>query len=180
MVELNLDRLELGRSTLPLDADLKRDDPDSDLPPLEVHVHGELTVDAMEQRVLVRGDFQAEQPATCDRCARPFVLGTRPEIEMMILRNPSRGEDPQDEEEDAWVVHQTRGVVELDEPLVEAVVLSLPQKMLCREECRGLCPRCGQDLNDGSCRCPKESHDSRWAALEKLRDDEEQDPDAGS
>jgi uncharacterized protein len=177
VVELNLDRLELGRSSLPLDADLARDERDADLPPLEVHVRGELTVDAMEQRVVVRGAFEAAQSAVCDRCAREFELRTRPEIEMMILRNPSRGEDPQEEEEDAWVVHQSRGVVELDEPLLEAVVLSLPQKTLCREDCRGLCPRCGQDLNEGSCQCPTESPDPRWAALEKLRDEADREPE---
>ncbi|HJV09433.1 MAG TPA: DUF177 domain-containing protein, partial [Acidimicrobiales bacterium] len=56
------------------------------------------------------------------------------------------------------------------EPLVrEALVLDLPLAPLCEEDCRGLCPTCGADLNLGDCDCPPAETDSRWAALDVLR-----------
>ena len=57
------------------------------------------------------------------------------------------------------------------EPLVaEQVQLNLPTHPLCREDCRGLCPRCGANLNDGPCGCAEPPGDPRWAALAGLRD----------
>lgn len=176
MIELNLERLELGRSALELDAELVREDPGYEDGQLRARIRGELVVDAMDQRVVVHGSFAASHTVECDRCAKPFLLETEPELEVMILRNPGRAELPEDQD-DAWVIHQQGGVVDLDESLLEAVVLAEPQKILCREDCKGLCPRCGIDRNESECDCPTEELDSRWAALEKLK---REDPEEGS
>ena len=176
MVELNLERLELGRSTLELDDELVRDDPDYEDGKLRATVQGELVVDAMDQRIVVHGEFASTHTVECDRCAKAFTLETEPDVEVMILRNPTRGDVPEDQD-DAWVIHQQGGVVDLDESLLEAVVLEEPQKILCREDCAGLCPRCGIDRNESECDCVTEELDSRWAALEKLK---KEDPSEGS
>ena len=56
------------------------------------------------------------------------------------------------------------------EPLArESLILDLPLAPLCRDDCRGLCPTCGADLNQGACDCPVETVDPRWAALDVLR-----------
>ncbi len=170
-VELNLERLARGRSRLPLRATLSREDPTTDADPVVVVLSGELQVDDMDQRILVHGSFHARQTVCCDRCAREFELATDPEIEVMILRNPSRtGEDP--EGGDAWIIHQRSGIVSLDEPLLEAVVLADPQKILCRQDCKGLCPRCGCDLNVSRCECVIEEIDPRWSALGRLKEED--------
>jgi uncharacterized protein len=49
------------------------------------------------------------------------------------------------------------------------VAEALPMSVLCRDDCAGLCPRCGADLNEGSCDCTDDEMDPRWAALEALR-----------
>jgi uncharacterized protein len=139
----------------------------------KVAVVGELAVDDMDQRILVHGSFQSRQSVVCDRCSREFELEIPAELEVMILRNPSRG-DEVEEAEDAWIIHQQRGIVPLDLALLEAVNLAEPQKLLCREDCKGLCPSCGVDWNETSCECTHDEVDSRWAALEKLK---EEDPD---
>jgi len=133
-------------------------------------------VDAMDQRIVVHGEFAAIHTVACDRCARVFQIATEPELDVMILRNPTRGDDPEDRD-DAWVIQQQGGVVDLDDSLLEAVVLAEPQKVLCREKCKGLCPRCGVDWNERECDCPTEELDSRWAALEALK---REDPSEGS
>ncbi len=53
----------------------------------------------------------------------------------------------------------------------DAIVLSMPHKILCKEDCQGLCPSCGTDLNVGTCQCPPPEPDSRWGALQQLVDD---------
>ena len=51
----------------------------------------------------------------------------------------------------------------------DAVILALPEKILCREDCPGLCPSCGRRMGEGSCECGPPPPDSRWAKLEELR-----------
>lgn len=51
----------------------------------------------------------------------------------------------------------------------EAVVLALPAQLICAESCRGLCPRCGRNLNNGPCDCPAEETDERWGKLRDLK-----------
>jgi uncharacterized protein len=53
----------------------------------------------------------------------------------------------------------------------DAVVLAMPHKILCREDCKGLCPSCGADLNAGPCDCPPPAGDDRWGPLRELLDD---------
>ncbi len=171
-VELNLDRLERGRSALSFDTELVREPLDDEEAASSVLVGGELPVDDMDQRILVHGTFAVRQGAQCDRCNREFELVTQAELEVMILRNPSRGDEVEDAR-DAWVIHQQGGIVSLDRALLEAVSLAEPQKFLCRDDCKGLCPNCGADWNEKSCECTQDEFDSRWAALEKLR---EKDP----
>jgi len=170
-VELNLDRLERGRSVLSFDTELVREAPESSELGVRVAVVGELAVDDMDQRILVHGAFQARQSTVCDRCNRNFELVTPAELELMILRNPSRGGEVEDTE-DAWIIQQQRGIISLDLALLEAVNLAEPQKLLCREDCKGLCPTCGVDWNETSCECTHDEVDSRWAALEKLKDED--------
>ncbi len=176
MIELNLERLELGRSILDLDTELVRDDPDYEDGKLRAWIQGELVVDAMDQRIVVHGTFAAKHKVECDRCAKYFELESEPAVEVMILRNPTRGDEPEDRE-DAWVIHQRGGVVDLGDSLLEAIVLGAPQKVVCREDCQGLCPRCGIDRNESECDCTTEELDSRWAALEQLK---RKDPEEGS
>ncbi len=60
--------------------------------------------------------------------------------------------------------------VDLDTPLLEAVLLEFPYTFLCKEDCKGLCSKCGADLNEGDCDCPKKEVDPRLEILKKLLD----------
>ena len=71
------------------------------------------------------------------------------------------------EDQDEYLIAREK-MLELDEPLTEAVILEFPMKNLCREDCKGLCPNCGQDLNEGSCTCSKMEMDPRMAGFAKL------------
>lgn len=60
--------------------------------------------------------------------------------------------------------------VDLDTPLLEAAMLEFPYTFLCKEDCKGLCAKCGKDLNEGECSCPKKEIDPRLEILKKLLD----------
>ena len=62
------------------------------------------------------------------------------------------------------------GLEQVDDLVEEDLILDQPSKVLCSEECRGLCPMCGKDLNEGSCDCRRETVDPRLAALQQLLD----------
>lgn len=101
---------------------------------------------------------------TCDRCASEFERTFSIPIEHVLVTELN------DEDNDDFIVVDS---FHYDvEPLVnEDILLSLPMKVLCREDCVGICHRCGKDLNDGPCDCGRD-FDPRWDALQQLLEDD--------
>lgn len=106
----------------------------------------------------------------CDRCLKPITVDLRVPVETLLAEELANGEDSDE------IVLLDKGQVDLDEIFTTACVLSLEGKHLCSEECKGLCPTCGKDLNEGPCDCGKEL-DPRLAVLAKLLDKDSQDKD---
>ncbi len=102
---------------------------------------------------------------TCDRCAKPFEREKTVEYETLLafeLANEESGD---------IVLLNEGGELELDELMREVFLLEMDTKNLCSEDCKGLCPGCGVDLNVEKCRCKKEI-DPRWAKLTQLLEPE--------
>ena len=101
-------------------------------------------------------DCKGEISALCDRCAakvqKPFSLKTS----HTLVKDP-----PENDDGDYIVIESA---LDLDGLILEDALLSLPSKILCKPDCKGLCAKCGKDLNEGKCECKKEI-DPRWAAL---------------
>ena len=74
-----------------------------------------------------------------------------------------------DEENDDYI-ETPDFVLDLDETVISDVLLSLPQKNLCKEDCKGLCSQCGHNLNEGECDCDKKQVDPRLEILKQLMD----------
>lgn len=106
----------------------------------------------------------------CDRCLKPITVDLRVPVETLLAEELANGEENDE------IVLLDKGQVDLDEIFTTACVLSLEGKHLCSEECKGLCPTCGKDLNEGPCDCGKEL-DPRLAVLAKLLDKDSQDKD---
>jgi uncharacterized protein len=161
-MKLDLDRSPAGRSDLPIAGPcflgVGYGTPET------VEIAGSLVIDNLEGRCVVRGDLEARGTAECGRCLEPFELVFHVPLELVVMR------DAGDESEDAdtLVLHQRDGVVDMSEPMREAAVLALPQQRVCREDCRGLCPQCGADLNVGQCDCGDDDIDPRWDGLPDL------------
>lgn len=105
----------------------------------------------------------------CDRCLKPIEVEFQASVDTLLAEELENGENDE-------IVLLDNGCVELDELFATACVLALDSKHLCREDCKGLCPTCGKDLNVEDCTCGKET-DPRLAVLAKLLDKGSQDKD---
>ena len=112
--------------------------------------------------VELRAKAVFELETSCDRCAKPITLPQETEIFHTLVTHLN--DETNDE---LLLVNELR--YDLDPLITEDIFLDLPSKLLCSEDCKGVCPRCGKDLNQGSCSCEKEV-DPRLAALKQLLD----------
>ncbi|MBI3580648.1 MAG: DUF177 domain-containing protein [Nitrospinae bacterium] len=113
----------------------------------------------------------------CGRCLKEFDYELEAEVNAPFLpkgggdREPSPASEAEGPEEDEGDVNYYKGkTLDLYNVLRDQLFLALPLKPLCREECKGLCPSCGADLNKGPCSCGPKKGDPRLAALKKLKD----------
>ena len=115
--------------------------------------------------VSVEGTIRAE----CHRCLDEFDMPLKANFTMIFYRG-FRGEiEPETLEED-YIAITDEGEIHYNifPRVKEAVVLEIPIKILCREDCKGLCPKCGANLNREQCSCSIEEIDPRWEALKKI------------
>ncbi len=113
--------------------------------------------------VIVSGRFDATAAVSCARCLKPFLYTIGFEFAEYYNKQPEEGE------------YELLGEsIELGRMLEDNVVVNLPVRFLCREDCKGLCSHCGKDLNEGECGClPKENEAHPFSSLSRLYDDEE-------
>lgn len=101
---------------------------------------------------------------SCDRCGEIFTRREQKCFKHKLAQTlVDEGNDDYIETPDF--------TVELDEVVISDILLNLPQKNLCKKDCRGLCPQCGQNLNLGDCGCQAKAVDPRLAVLQQLMDD---------
>ncbi len=122
------------------------------------YVRGQLLLTRTTRGVLAKGQFTTELETECVRCLEPFHLTLNLPMEEMFTFSPAA--DP--------VYFIDEGWLDLRQPLREQILLTLPMHSLCRPECKGLCPTCGHNLNEGPCDCGTEEIDPRLADLQKL------------
>jgi uncharacterized protein len=128
---------------------------------------GEVTVEAALQKtghqLMLKTRISAQGSFICDRCTAPFTLRLTPEYRMVYVSNETDAEslDPSE----VQVIPIGLSIIDLTDDVRQTVLLSVPLKLLCRQDCKGLCPDCGIDLNTGTCDCTSESADSRWEDL---------------
>ena len=101
---------------------------------------------------------------TCDRCAADFDRDVEIPIDAVLVTELAN-----EENEDEWVFPLEADTADLDDIIRTVFVLNMDSKLLCKEDCKGLCFRCGRNLNEGPCGCQKEL-DPRFAALKQLLD----------
>ena len=112
--------------------------------------------------LVMTGSLHTTIHGVCDRCASDFDKFVEFPLDVVLVTELSN-----EENEDEWVFPLEGDSADLDDIVRTVFVLNLDSKLLCKEDCQGLCCRCGKNLNDGPCNCQKEL-DPRFAALKQL------------
>ncbi|MGH7411010.1 MAG: YceD family protein [Candidatus Methylomirabilis sp.] len=120
--------------------------------------------------ILASGAFQTTAVVQCSRCSEPVSVLVADRFEVLYMGAPSgaRGGEVELTAEEMDVEFLKDDRLDLSGLLRESVLLNLPIQPLCRAECRGLCPRCGVNLNDTSCQCRVQVSDPRLLPLQHL------------
>lgn len=122
--------------------------------------------------IRVKGNVKVRMECPCDRCLETASFPVNADFDL-FYRPDEPGTVPVGE------VHVTEGEseigfyegdgLELEGILLEQIVLALPMQKLCKADCKGICPVCGQNRNLAACACQVKPVDNRWAALENLK-----------
>jgi uncharacterized protein len=124
----------------------------------EVPVALDLTLEQVSEGIVVRGMVRAHWDAACSRCLAPVGGEIAVHVDELFELHPLAGETYALEID----------IVDLEPMIRDALLLELPAKPLCRDDCAGLCPSCGIDRNAAVCECGTTELDPRWAALRSL------------
>jgi uncharacterized protein len=119
----------------------------------------------------LRGRLATSFELNCARCLDPVRQDVEREFE--LLYRPQGSDAGRDElsvtDAEAEIGYYQGDGILLEDVLREQVVLAVPVKVICRQDCKGLCPHCGKNLNLEQCSCAVPLEDPRWAALKELR-----------
>ena len=135
-------------------------------------VVGRVCVIRITGGVLAQGHFCTEVELTCDRCLGLFSVSVEFDLEEQFVSvvDVNTGRWLKMDEVDPVLLLDDHHILDLAEVFRQAIYLGLPMHPICGPECQGLCPRCGQSADEGSCGCVEDEIDPRWESLESLRE----------
>ena len=164
---LSFDIRSLASKAEHVDGFLAADDPvwreDDTRPSAPVHVVGRLSA-AGGERYYFSGHLEGEAAAECRRCLTDVTMSVAEDVQLLFVEADTEGAD----DPDVYVVDPQAPDLDLRPALREQWLLAVPAFAECRDDCKGLCPTCGADLNAGACECAPAT-DSRWETLRKVR-----------
>ena len=121
--------------------------------------------------IRLAGQLSADLESDCARCLEPVATSVKRSFDLLyrpLGADAGREELSVTSAEAEIGYYQGDGLL-LEDVLREQVLLAVPVKVICREDCKGLCPQCGTNLNQGRCSCEEPAEDPRWAGLKELR-----------
>jgi len=126
----------------------------------------DVVLDRTATEIALKADIRTGGQFVCDRCVAEFNLALTPSYRMLYVWDGADTThlDPSE----VQVVSPSLAVVDMSEDVRQTILLAVPLKLLCREDCRGLCPGCGADLNREACRCLEAPGESPLAGLREV------------
>jgi uncharacterized protein len=165
---LSFDIRSLDVRAAVVDGLLPADDPiwqeGDSLPSGAIHVTGRISAAGQEQRFYWHGRIAGKRVLPCRRCLVDATVEVNEEYHLIY----AAAGDADIDDPDVYTFGSRDKELDLRLAVRELWLLNAPEFVLCREDCKGLCPTCGTDLNAGPCACPP-VHDARWDALYKLQ-----------
>lgn len=132
--------------------------------PSPMKVKGDITNTAGYMRMCL--DMSVDYTAQCARCLSPISGTFTLDLEKTVAPRNLLGDLDEDKLDDYAIIED--GFLDMDEQLRAQIEMEFPARFLCHDDCRGLCQRCGKNLNEGECDCPKKEIDPRLLPLQKL------------
>ncbi len=115
-------------------------------------------------------DASLDYSAECARCLKPLSRELSVTLERTVITEGSLENTPEEEADD--YIEIVDGMLDIEPSVMEEIMMAFPARELCDEDCKGLCPKCGKNLNEGSCSCETKEIDPRLAVLKKLLDNQ--------
>ncbi len=128
-------------------------------------------IDKSIHQLIADADLQVKAKLNCDRCGSEFEEEINTQFEVVYLVDSGE----QEESDEIRFISPEEPFIDISQDLHDYSQLALPVKVLCKEDCKGLCPHCGTDLNNTSCECKDETIDDRWLPLLNLKKKLEED-----
>ncbi len=126
------------------------------------------------RNLFLTGSFAAEGEALCDRCADPFTVRMEREFQTVLVprdEGPAGSMKMEISGGDLEVAYYDGLGIEVEDVFWEQVAVAIPVKLLCRDDCRGICPHCGANRDREPCGCPDDTAQSPFGVLRKLLDE---------
>jgi uncharacterized protein len=161
-IRMDIDQLLDGDKTIRME-----------LPPTpEFSIEGaaelDVTLSRRGENVYVEGKVTFVQRLECSRCSERISRRRTEPVEAIYTPYAPSETELDLAEADVDVLYYQGNTIDLEQPVRDAIVLSVPMRFLCSPECKGLCPVCGANLNRGKCACSQRPTDPRWKDLERL------------
>ncbi len=135
----------------------------------DAHIVGKLTDNAGYMRLTLKAELGYS--GECARCLAPVNGVFSLDFERTVVAEGTLSEEQLDEHFDEYAV-LCGSMLDIDEQLSEELLLAFPSKLLCTEDCPGLCSKCGKPRREGACGCPEREIDPRWAVLKTFFDED--------
>jgi len=130
--------------------------------PVEINAE----IDKTSRHIYLQADIKTSGFFECDRCLDEFEQPFSTTYRMFYVYSELDGGEYHADE--LQVISQDTVYIDLTEDIRQTIMLSVPLKLLCKEECKGLCPRCGISLNLAACTCGESISDTRFSGLQDL------------
>ena len=165
MIKIKVSSLSNGR----YDFDFEGNVSDLDIPePYTGKFNSNIVLDKFEDQIILNAETGISANLICDRCAREFQSIIKSHFKLVYLFRIASSDDETDREEVIYL-HPENDKIELDKDVRDYAILAIPMKNLCSADCKGLCTRCGKNLNDGPCNCTEITVNPIWEPLQKLK-----------
>lgn len=140
-------------------------------------VSAQFTLQKVGDQIVCRTRVNTSVELECSRCLEPLEVEISEEMTLLLVFSGTPAPGAADQE--VKVVPLSAEEVDVSEEICQTILLAIPVKPLCRADCRGLCPRCGTNLNLSRCRCQVKVEDPRWSGLQKFLSDKSKGEGSG-
>jgi uncharacterized protein len=128
-------------------------------------IDADVEIQKFSDKYFIKVGLATMSQLTCDRCVVEYNQNFRGKFQLIYTKHASS----QSSDDDYRFLDEKVVEIDLSDDIRENLLLMIPMKRLCREDCAGLCPTCGANLNDEMCHCTAEAIDPRWEKLKNLK-----------